>query len=573
MKGQTSKSRLIERMIYLVHLLEKKGIEIDRAAADSSLAEQFSPEDAGRFQEIYDLMEFMDEIPGGFLIYEASEGERIIYANQNLIRMLQCKTMREFREFTGNSFRGLVCAEDLDLAEESIKRQIHEGQQDQDYVEYRIRRKDGTTRWVEDYGHFVSGEAIGDIFYVFIGNSTDERSQQQMEQKRLLSEALEKANLAVKAKNTFLSHISHDMRTPLNAIFGFTSLAKINLGDTETVREYLDEVEAAGHQLLDMITKVLDVSALISAAGPSEAECDLCRTMREVYDFLLPQAREKSISFSMDYDKVIHSGIYADQEKLKQLILNLANNAITYTGPGGSVSVTLTEKEELLDSYAVYCLEVKDNGIGIGEEFLEDIFEPFSREKNSTLSGVHGIGLGLTIAKNIVDMMHGTIEVKSSVNEGSTFIVTLTFRVQPQADVSDKNKVLAPDLHILLVEDNEINREIETELLERMGFIVDSAEDGKIALEKIGNAAPGDYDLIIMDLQMPVMDGWEASAAIRKLPDPTLAHIPIIALSANTMICDQRRALDSGIDVYLFKPMDFTVLLETIEKITDWHRN
>ena len=391
-----------------------------------------------------------------------------------------------------------------------------------------------------------------------------------MQQKRVLTEALEKADLAVKAKNAFLSHISHEMRTPLNAVFGFTTLAKASLReDVDAAAEYLDQVEAASHQLLDMITQALDVSALSNAAGSDQEECDLRETLQEAYDFLLPQAKEKNIAFSLDCGRISHRIAYTNKKRLKQLVLNLANNAVTYTNQGGRVEVVLSEEKALPDSHAVYQLEVRDNGIGIGEEFLDSVFDPFSREKNSTLSGVRGIGLGLTIAKSIVDLLEGSITVKTAVNEGSTFTVTLPFRVQPLPDVSgNPGAGLNSSLRILLAEDNEINREIETELLERMGFVVDPTANGKEALERVERASPGDYDLVIMDLQMPVLDGWQVASAIRKLPDPVLARIPIIALSANVGIRDRRRSLESGIDVHLPKPMDLNVLLETIEKIT-----
>lgn len=572
MKSQEYEGKMIERIIQLLHLLKEKGIEIHQVLSGDWPTEHFSPEEIKKFQEVYGILRFMEEVPGGFLIYYAGGDKEIIYANKGMLQLFLCETMEEFQELTGNSFDGVVYPDDLDEVQKSIDQQISGTGHEMDYVEYRIRRKDGTLHWVEDYGHFVHAGAVGDVFYVFLGESTEKRSRQQMEQKKKLAEALEKAKLAVKAKNTFLSHISHDMRTPLNAIFGFTTLAKNSLQeeDLNSAKEYLEQVEVAGHQLLDMITQVLYVSELRSAGGPAEVECDLVKTVRETYDFLLPQAREKSIIFDLDCSNVKHSGIYADKEKLRQLILSLANNAVTYTKPGGRVVITLTEKEELPDSYAVYCLVVKDNGIGIGKEFVDNMFEPFSREKSSTLSGVHGIGLGLTIVKSIVDMMHGSIDVKSSVNEGSTFTVNVVFRYQPQPDTQDGDaSALNPNLRILLVEDNEINREIETELLERMGFLIDPAENGRIALEKVERSSPGDYDLIIMDLQMPVMDGWQASEAIRKLPDPNLSNIPIIALSANTMISDRRRALESGIDFFLPKPLDFPVLLDTIDQIKE----
>ena len=559
---------LIERVIHLLRILDENGIEPDNIREENFSKELVSLEDREGFPETCEFLRFMDEIPGGFLIYFAEGDGQIIYVNQSLLNIFQCKTRKEFRQLTGNTFRGVVHPEDWDEVNKSIKRQIFENKFDLDFVEYRIERRDGTVILVEDYGHYIKNEAVGDIFYVFIGESTDERKRQQTEQKRLLAEALGSANLAIKAKNAFLSNISHDMRTPLNAIFGFTSLAKAWIGEPEKVAGYLDRIDTASRQLLDMITKVLDISALSNAAGPAEVECDLCKTVREAYEFLMPQAKEKSLSFQLDCDSVKHNIIYADQGKLQQLVLSLANNAVTYTNSGGMVKISLTEKDELPNSYVVYNLVVEDNGIGIGEEFLGRIFEPFSREKNSTLSGVHGIGLGLTIAKSIVDMMHGNIEVKSVVNEGSTFTVGLTFRAQPLHDASREEEVFSgTSLRILVVEDNEINLEIETELLERMGFTVEPAENGKIALDKVACASPGDYDLVIMDLQMPVMDGWQPSAAIRQLEDPTLAHIPIIALSADILASNKGRAMECGIDACLSKPLDFTLLLEAIEKI------
>lgn len=386
--------------------------------------------------------------------------------------------------------------------------------------------------------------------------------------KSILTDALEEADLAVKAKNAFLSHISHEMRTPLNAIFGFTTLAKTNIKDPAIVAEYLDQIEAASHQLLDMVTKALDASALSDTGGDSQEKCDLCDTLDEVYRLLLPRIEEKSIQFSLDCKNITHRGVYTNPVRLKQMILNLADNAVTYTEHGGTVTVTFAEEKTLSNDRSVYRLEVMDTGIGIGEEFLERLFEPFSRETSSTLSGIHGIGLGLTIVENIVDALGGTISVDSSVGKGSVFTVILPFHVQLLSDASEKqNTRRNSSLRILLVEDNDLNREIETELLARKGFAIDPVANGKAALEKMENASPGDYDLMILDIQMPEMDGWQVAAAIRKLPNPALANIPIIALSANVQISDFHRSLDSGIDVHLPKPMDVGVLLDTIEKL------
>lgn len=683
------------------------------------------------------FVHFMDEMPGGFLIYRASQGEEIIYANRSLLRIFQCETMEEFRAHTGNSFRGLVHPDDLKAVEESIRSQVEASQHDFDYVEYRVRRRDGAIRWIEDYGHFVQTESEGGIFYVFLGDATekreslmeektrlmnerlererklrhlieeydkertlineeylrqlevieglsvnyeaicyvdldrdqvipyrlsvrtaalfynkltdrayssyatgyvdmwvhpedrelvtkatspeylkekledcltfyinyrvlvsgelqyiqlrvvnvsheegvcqvvmgyrrvDEEIQQQMEQQSLLAEALAKANLAINSKNTFLSNMSHDMRTPLHAIFGFTSLAKLNLENTAEAADYLDRVETASRQLLDMIDKVLEVSSLDGeTAELEETECDLRQTVGDVYSFLEPQAQEKDISFTLNCDSLRHNIVFTDQEKLRQLVMYLANNALTYTNPGGRVSIRVEEGEELSTEYAVYRITVEDTGIGISSEFLDKLFEPFSREKNTTLGGVHGIGLGLTIAKNIVDMMGGVLSVQSAIDKGSTFTAAFRFRVQEWHVSARKQAEEGAAFRILLVEDNEINREIEMELLGELGFEIDPAENGMIALEKMRDSDPGYYDVVLMDLQMPVMDGWQASVAIRALPDKAKARVPIIALSANALERDLRKSRECGLDAHLRKPMDLALLLRTMEELT-----
>ena len=728
MRERRHEGQSIEQMIRVLCQSQQSGLEMEVPTGEGC-------------RELTDgFVQFMDEMPGGFLLYHADQGEKIIYANQALLRIFQCESMEEFRAHTGNSFRGLVHPDDLDAVEESIRAQIESSQYDLDYVEYRIRRKDGAIRWIEDYGHFVRSDSMGDIFYVFLGDATEKRDQQilektmlvnerlerdqrirslmeeydkertqineeyirqlevieglsvnyesicfvdleldriqpyrlsertsvlfydklisrsyseytenyvemwvhpedrelvaratspdyireklsngvtyyfnyravvreeqqylqlrvvnvgrgggvrqvvfgyrrvdeelqrQMEQQSLLAEALAKANLAITSKNTFLSNMSHDMRTPLHAIFGFTSLAKLNIENTAEALDCLERVETASRQLLDMIDKVLQMSSLDESAELKEVECDLRGTVGDIYSFLEPQAHEKDISFTLDCDKLRHNIVFTDQEKLRQLILYLTNNALTYTNPGGRVTIRIEEGEELPNQYAVYHITVEDTGIGISPEFLDKIFEPFSREKNSTLSGVHGIGLGLTIAKNIVDMMGGVLSVQSVVNKGSTFTAAFRFRVQTWRSAVRKGGGQDTAMRILLAEDNEINREIEMELLGDLGFEIDPAENGKIALDKMDQAAPGYYDVVLMDLQMPVMDGWAASLAIRALRDPVKAGVPIIALTANALENDRRRAKECGIDAHLRKPMDLALLLRTMEELTGKRR-
>lgn len=733
--GQERDRHLIEAILDLLEFLQENHLDISRLTQDG-----LALPDTENVRTAYEVVRFMDEMPGGFLIYYADGGEQIVYANQALLRIVQCDTMAEFRELTGNSFRGFVHPEDLEAVEESIRTQVAASQYDLDYVEYRVVRRDGAVRWIEDYGHYVRGETFRDIFYVFLSDATekherqteemerlldekrqgeqklqdliqefyeertqikqehlrrletieglsinyesifyvdlpqdqivayrmssrsemifderfqirgfaqsmsnyvdawvhpedrelfttavsadhirekladsktyyvnyrvlngekaqylqlrvvnvsrqkqvsqivmgcrsvDEEIQYEMEQKQILAEALSKANQAASAKNVFLSNMSHDMRTPLNAIFGFSNLAKRKRGDPEAVLGYLERIEASSRQLLELINNVLELSQAESGGSQAvETECDLCETVGEVFDFLRPQAEEKDIEFTLDCTGVVHKDILGDEEKLKQLIMYLANNAVTYTKPGGRVSITVSEQETLPNQYAVYRFTAEDTGIGISEEFLERLFEPFTREKNTTLSGVHGIGLGLTITKNLVDLMGGTIDVKSSPGEGSTFTVTLRFRIQPRC-LSEPEDAAVPAAKaggqsILLVEDNEINLEIETEILEELGFAVETAVNGSVAVEMMRKAPPGTYDLILMDLQMPVMDGWQAAQEIRRLEDPGQAGVPIIALSANIFDSDVRKSIESGMNDHLPKPLNVPQLLEAIEKL------
>lgn len=518
------------------------------------------------------IIQFMDEMPGGFLIYYADRGEEIVYANRSLLRIFQCDTMEEFRRHTHNSFRGLVHPDDLDEVEASIAQQIKASQYDLDYVEYRIRTKDGELRWIEDYGHFVHSESVGDIFYVFLGDATEKHNQMLEEKNEVLAESLKRANLAIESKNAFLSNMSHDMRTPLNAIFGFTSLAKLNLDNQEEAQEYLEQVESASRLLLNMIEKALAVSSLSGESELDEKECDLRQILQDVCNSVQSAAHDKNIALELDCGELQHSAVYSDNQKLQQLLHHLVDNAVVYTNPGGRVWVSINEQVDSANKYAVYNFVVRDTGIGISQEDVERIFEPFTRVKNSTQSGVHAIGLGLSISKSIAELLGGTISVQSELGKGSTFTVRLTMRLQAQQPTPPPKPKAAEDKRaqrILLVEDNEINREIEMELLERMGFTVQATENGKQALDLMQKAAADEYDLILMDLQMPVMDGWQAAREIRALPNPALANLPIIALSANVSERDQRKSKESGINAHLLKPMDLPLLRQTIKMLTD----
>ena len=535
----------------------------------------------GYLETAEQLKAFIDEIPGGFLIYRAGGDEEIIFANRALLRIFACDNFAQFMKHTGGSFRGIVHPDDFDAVEASIYEQIKNSCDNLDYVEYRITDADGNTRWVEDYGHYVRSEAAGDIFYVFISDATEKMLRklkkevsQEIEQKKLLEQALKNANLAFVAKNAFLSNMSHDLRTPLNAIFGFATLAEKNINNPQVAAGYLDKIREAGNNILELIERVLELSYMETQDFRiTEAPCDLREIAYGVYTSLLTQAKTKQIKFIRSLSEVKHLTVFADTDKLRGILKHIAHNAIKYTPKGGNVTIKISEEQKAQSEFSTYRFEVSDDGIGISENALERIFEPFERENNTTHCGEYGSGLGLTIAKHLTEMLGGNITVKSEPSKGSVFTVTIAMRVQEQErdtaiESEDPESVAAIEgKKILLVEDNEINLEIETEILEDLGFKVDTAVNGKFAVDAVKKAQPNEYSFILMDIQMPIMDGHEATAEIRGLPDPARASVPIIALSANALESDKRISMETGMNAHLNKPLDVPLLLKTVNKI------
>lgn len=397
--------------------------------------------------------------------------------------------------------------------------------------------------------------------------SIDEEILQEIKQKQILQDALGNAKLADVAKNAFLSNMSHDMRTPLNAVLGYLMLAQNSLGNETLVASYLDKIGTASRQILDLVEKVLEFSYAESQdAQISDDECNLPALIAETYENLRPRFESKHIAFSCDVTETTHPDVYADREKLKTILRHLIGNAVKFTKEG-NVSVTLNESIAA-NGFSKYSFIVRDTGTGIEKSMLGKIFEPFERENNTTMSGMFGTGLGLTICKQLTEMMGGTIEVQSEPGRGSTFTVGFMLRVREDSARDEEADAAAlQGGKILLVEDNEINREIETEILQNFGFLVEPAENGQIAVDKISAARRGEYDLVLMDIQMPVMDGRTAAQAIRALPDKALAEIPIIALSANAFESDKRASLECGMNEHLPKPLDVDLLLKTIAQI------
>ncbi|MGN0077722.1 MAG: ATP-binding protein [Coriobacteriales bacterium] len=409
--------------------------------------------------------------------------------------------------------------------------------------------------------------------------------------KKAAEDALQLAESASKSKSTFLSNMSHDIRTPMNAVIGYATLAEANAGDEEKVREYLGKILSSSNHLLNLINDVLDMSRIESGRiSLEESEVSISELLGEIETIVAPQASAKSLELVIDDSGVADDNVRVDKVRLNQVLLNLLSNAIKFTPEGGQVSVRALQEPDAPAGMGLYKLVVKDTGIGMSPEFAARVFEPFERERSSTVSKIQGTGLGMAICKNIIDMMGGTIELVTEQGKGTEYTVTLLLPLQePRAEAaqdageqvraegsaeSSESRVSMLERfegkRLLLVEDNELNREIALELLGMYGFVVDTAEDGAVAVQRMeatcagGAAADEPYDLVLMDVQMPNMNGYEATRRIRALPDEAVARTLVIAMTANAFEEDKKRAFDAGMDAHVAKPIDVAVLFRTL---------
>ncbi len=397
----------------------------------------------------------------------------------------------------------------------------------------------------------------------------------QERERRMEIQKLE-AEQSNRAKSTFLSNMSHDIRTPMNAIIGYTTLSQKEAGIPPKVSDYLTKIDASSRHLLALINDVLEMSRIESGKMELEpAPCSLVQGMDEVHDLFSTQMETKRLNYTVTADGLQNKMVLCDMNRLNRVLLNLISNAYKFTPEGGSVSVTLTQTGAE-NGVASYELRVKDSGMGMSPEFAAKVFEAYERERTNAVDHIQGTGLGMAITKSIVDLMGGTIEVETEKGKGTEFIIHVSFPIveEPEETAADSQDAenAAPEIDfskvkLLLVEDNEINREIATILLEEAGFQLDTAENGKVAVEKIAAARPGDYQLVLMDIQMPVMNGYEATKAIRGLQNPGLANIPIVAMTANAFSEDIQAARDAGMNSHIAKPIDVAKMLATLEEI------
>jgi PAS domain S-box-containing protein len=411
--------------------------------------------------------------------------------------------------------------------------------------------------------------------------SVDQEMQAELAQKIQLEKALQQAQNASRAKTTFLNNMSHDIRTPMNAIIGFTDLAIDHVEETELVRSYLEKIKVSGNHLLNLINDVLDMSRIESGRMQlEEKECNLLEIMSGIKDILQNDAETKQLEFLVDHEDIVDEEIICDSLRLNQILLNCLGNAVKFTNPGGIISARIIQKPDAPSGYASYVFKIRDTGIGMSKEFTKRIFEPFERERTSTVSGIQGTGLGMSITKSLVDMMSGTISVESEEGKGTEFTISLQFKLsrkhsdmlkisglQENEEANDQEEtIILEDKHILLVEDGELNREIAETILLEMGMQVDTAVNGKEAVEKVQQKREDTYDLILMDIQMPVMDGYEATRKIRGLQNERKASIPIVAMTANAFEEDRKRALEAGMDDHLTKPIQVPEMMHAIQK-------
>ena len=418
--------------------------------------------------------------------------------------------------------------------------------------------------------------AVSYIFSLLVATIYYQISSKKHREKQYaadLKKAAELAKSANEAKTRFLFNMSHDIRTPMNAIIGFSGLLEKNLQNGEKAKEYLGKICSSGNLLMTIINQILEIARIESGTIALQLKAEDINTVFHTVNTVFEEdIRKKNLQYSADLD-VYHTFIFCDRVKLQEIMLNIISNAIKYTSDGHAVHVKIYEKDSEDPRKARFIFTCEDTGIGMSEEYLPHIFEEFSREHTTTENKVAGTGLGLPIVKSMIELMGGSIQVESTQGVGTKFTVDISFDRASESDVYRNQISEQPDVleklegkRILLAEDNDLNAEIAIELLAEQKIITDRAEDGAECLDKLEKADSGYYDMILMDIQMPVMDGYDAAARIRRMKDEKKASIPIIAMTANAFAEDRQKAISMGMNDHVAKPIDMNVLLPVIAK-------
>lgn len=426
----------------------------------------------------------------------------------------------------------------------------------------------------------LTGTLVANLVYIGTATKKDESQIKRIErQNEQLKFALEKAKEANNSKTIFLNNVSHDIRTPMNAIMGFTNLAFASINDGNKMYDYLMKISTASAHLLELINDVLDMGRIESGKLELvEKETNFYSLFTEIETVFDAEIKNRKLNFKIDTSELKNPNVICDKLRLKQILDNLISNAIKFTNERGSVSLSVIETAGTDEGYSIYEFHVKDNGIGMSPEFAKKIYEPFERERSSTVSGIQGSGLGMAITKNLVNMMHGEINLESHVGAGTEFTVRIAFKINPDAPeikieepaiIDDSKKVNYEGKRVLLVEDNDLNQEIAITILEGMGLTVDLANDGSQAVESIIENETGYYDIVFMDIMMPIMNGFEATKAIRNIDDVDKANVPIIAMTANAFEENKNDAQKAGMDGYVAKPINIENLTKVLQEFLE----
>ena len=414
----------------------------------------------------------------------------------------------------------------------------------------------------------IAGILFGGSIFVLVMLIIIQRTADRIQENERLEAELLAADEANRAKTFFLSNMSHDIRTPLNAIIGYTTLAE-KAGDETEKSAYLEKIGNAGRQLLDIVNDVLEMSRIESGRiEPQPEYMDIEDCVRQAAEVVRSRMEEKRIELSVSCN-VSHRMVSCDRSLLSRALVNLLGNAGKFTEEGGKVELELSERD-YSGGNAAYTVIVRDNGIGMDPEFVQHIFKPFERERTSTVSRIQGTGLGMAITHGIVEAMNGSIDVSSEKGKGTEFTVSLTLpAAEGKEEDTASGQVSGRRLNgrVLLVEDNEVNMEIAAIILEGAGALVERAVNGREAVEMVKRSVPGYYDAVLMDIQMPVMDGYTAAREIRALEDPELASVPVIAMTANAFAEDVQAAMEAGMNGHISKPIDTEEMMETLEEV------
>ena len=682
-------------------------------------------------QTMHIVEEIGRHMPGGFFIYKAAQPEELLYANQAVVDIYGCDDLDDFKQLTGFTFKGMLHPDDYHLIAESIVEQVRGNEDKNDYVEYRIVRKDGVVRWVDDYGHCTDTDAYGGIYYVFISDITDKRKQKEMEarlelqeqllekerqrveqdklitalasdyrgvyyvqldddecvcyqehselqrgpkegehfpylrgltrygqlyvteqyrdqfiqfiqpesireglrservisfrylvnldgnesfemikfagvrhpedrddnlvhavgmcfadvdvetrrslqQTKALAEALEAAEEASRAKTVFLSNMSHEIRTPMNAIIGLDNIALSNPAIPQETREELEQIGVSAKHLLSIINDILDMSRIESGRLTlTTGEFAIAKTLEQVNTIIGGQCNDKGVEYECHVNGDLDDYYIGDDMKLRQVMINVLGNAVKFTPAGGKVTFTVEEIARAQEK-STRQFTIADTGIGISEEYLPKIFDAFSQEDSTAANKYGSTGLGLPITKSLVELMGGDIGVESEKGVGTTFTLTVMLANSDRHDETTAGDGPAAGVHthlegrrVLLAEDVEVNAEIMVVLLDMHGMEADVAENGQVAVDKFASHEPGYYSAILMDMRMPVLNGLQATEAIRGMGREDSADIPIIALTANAFDEDVQRSMQAGLDAHLSKPVEADALFATLEALIE----